>query len=45
MPNQLQPTSQFILYQDDNGITNINVRFDNSTDKILCHYQHYYIDY
>jgi hypothetical protein len=26
---QLQPTnSQFILYQDDNGITNINVRFD-----------------
>ena len=30
MPNnQLQPiNSQFILYQDDNGITNINVRFD-----------------
>jgi hypothetical protein len=30
MPNnQLQPTnSQFILYQDDNGITNVNVRFD-----------------
>ena len=27
--NQLQPTnSQFILYQDDNGITNVNVRFD-----------------
>jgi hypothetical protein len=30
MPNnQLQPfNNQFILYQDDNGITNINVRFD-----------------
>ena len=30
MPNsQLQPTtSQFVLYQDDNGITNVNVRFD-----------------
>ena len=29
MPNnQLEPASQFILYQDDNGITNINVRFD-----------------
>ena len=30
MPNDnLQPTnSQFILYQDDNGTTNINVRFD-----------------
>ncbi|MDR0891293.1 MAG: virulence RhuM family protein [Mediterranea sp.] len=30
MPNDnLQPTnSQFILYQDDNGITNVNVRFD-----------------
>jgi len=27
--NQLQPTnSQFILYQDDNGVTNVNVRFD-----------------
>lgn len=27
--NQLQSTnSQFILYQDDNGITNVNVRFD-----------------
>lgn len=26
---QLQPTnSQFILYQDDNGTTNVNVRFD-----------------
>ena len=25
-----QPTnSQFILYQDDNGITNVNVRFEN----------------
>ena len=31
MPNdKLQPTnSQFILYQDDNGITNVNVRFEN----------------
>lgn len=30
MPNdKIQPTnSQFILYQDDNGVTNINVRFD-----------------
>jgi len=30
MPNdKVQPTnSQFVLYQDDNGITNINVRFD-----------------
>jgi len=28
--HQIQPTSsQFILYQDDNGITNINVRFDD----------------
>ena len=27
--NNLQPNnSQFILYQDDNGVTNINVRFD-----------------
>ena len=27
--NNLQPAnSQFILYQDDNGITNVNVRFD-----------------
>jgi len=27
--NQLQPAnSQFILYQDDNGVTNVNVRFD-----------------
>ena len=27
--NNLQPKdSQFILYQDDNGITNVNVRFD-----------------
>ena len=26
---QLQPAnSQFILYQDDNGVTNVNVRFD-----------------
>jgi hypothetical protein len=30
MPNNKpQPTnSQFILYQDDNGVTNVNVRFD-----------------
>jgi hypothetical protein len=29
MPNnQLQPTCQFILYQDDNDITNVNIRFD-----------------
>ena len=30
MPNNSpQPTnSQFVLYQDDNGVTNINVRFD-----------------
>lgn len=30
MPNdKIQPTnSQFILYQDDNGVTNVNVRFD-----------------
>jgi len=28
--NQIQSTSsQFILYQDDNGITNVNVRFDD----------------
>jgi hypothetical protein len=33
MPDQLQPASQFILYQDDNSITNINVRFD-SKDRI-----------
>jgi len=27
--SQIQPTnSQFILDQDDNGITNVNVRFD-----------------
>jgi len=26
--NQLPSNSQFILYQDDNGITNVNVRFD-----------------
>ena len=27
--NQIQPVnSQFILYQDDNGVTNVNVRFD-----------------
>lgn len=32
MPNnQPQPTnSQFVLYQDDNGITNVNVRFDGT---------------
>ena len=30
IPNdKLQPTnSQFVLYQDDNGVTNVNVRFD-----------------
>jgi hypothetical protein len=30
MPNdKIQPTnSQFVLYQDDNGVTNVNVRFD-----------------
>lgn len=29
LTNQLPPSnSQFILYQDDNGITNVNVRFD-----------------
>ena len=30
MPNdKIQPTnSQFILYQDNNGVTNVNVRFD-----------------
>ncbi len=30
-PNKVipQPTeSQFVLYQDDNGVTNVNVRFD-----------------
>jgi hypothetical protein len=27
--NSQSTTSQFILYQDDNGITNINVRFDD----------------
>ena len=27
--DKLQPTnSQFVLYQDDNGVTNVNVRFD-----------------
>lgn len=27
--NQIQPTnSQFMIYQDDNGVTNVNVRFD-----------------
>lgn len=32
MPNdKTQPTnSQFVLYQDDNGITNVNVRFDGT---------------
>jgi hypothetical protein len=31
MPNdKLQPAnSQFIVYQDDNGVTNVNVRFEN----------------
>jgi len=29
--DKTQPTnSQFVLYQDDNGITNVNVRFDGS---------------
>lgn len=29
--DKIQPTnSQFILYQDDNGITNVNVRFDGT---------------
>jgi hypothetical protein len=29
--DKTQPTnSQFVLYQDDNGITNINVRFDGT---------------
>jgi hypothetical protein len=30
MPNdKIQPSnSQFVLYQDDNGVTNVNVRFD-----------------
>jgi hypothetical protein len=29
LTNTPQPTnSQFILYQDDNGVTNVNVRFD-----------------
>ena len=29
--DNIQPTnSQFILYQDDNGITNVNVRFDGT---------------
>ena len=29
--NNIQPSnSQFILYQDDNGITNVNVRFDGT---------------
>ena len=27
--DQIPPSSQFILYQDDNGITNVNVRFDD----------------
>lgn len=28
--DKIQPTnSQFILYQDDNGVTNVNVRFDD----------------
>jgi Virulence protein len=27
--NNIQPTnSQFVLYQDDNGVTNVNARFD-----------------
>ncbi|MDR1454404.1 MAG: hypothetical protein LBJ01_02020 [Tannerella sp.] len=27
--DKMQPTSnQFVLYQDDNGVTNVNVRFD-----------------
>jgi hypothetical protein len=27
--NSSLPTNQFILYQDDNGVTNVNVRFEN----------------
>lgn len=27
--NSQQTNSQFILYQDDNGVTNVNVRFDD----------------
>jgi hypothetical protein len=40
MPNnQLQPSnSQFVLYQDDNGITNVNVRFDG--DDVWLAQQH-----
>ena len=26
--NEITPSSSFVLYQDDNGITNVNVRFD-----------------
>jgi hypothetical protein len=30
MKNEIQPThSSFVLYQDDNGVTNVNVRFDD----------------
>jgi hypothetical protein len=30
MKNEIQPVnSSFVLYQDDNGITNVNVRFDD----------------
>ena len=41
MPNnQIQPAnSQFILYQDDNGVTNVNVRFDGN-DVWLAQQQH-----
>ena len=29
--DKIKPTnSRFILYQDDNGVTNVNVRFDDS---------------
>lgn len=29
--DKLQPTdSSFILYQDDNGVTNVNVRFNET---------------
>ncbi|MDR3217434.1 MAG: virulence RhuM family protein [Dysgonamonadaceae bacterium] len=31
MKNEIQPTnSRFVLYQDDNGVTNVNVRFDGN---------------
>ena len=35
MPNtQIQPAnSQFILYQDDSSVTNVNIRFDGNAFK------------